>query len=67
MGCYAAYWNRSAKDGMPVEDGIALESATGPEILDYLMRPMPTCAYCSPEARTFAWRNGEPKLEDWIK
>lgn len=67
MGCYASYWNRAAKAELPVEDGIALRSATGPEILDYLMRPMPTCAYCSPAARTFAWRNGTPKLEDWIK
>ncbi len=67
MGCYAAYWNRAAKDGMPAEDGIALGSATGPEILDYLMRPMPTCAYCSPKARAFAWRNGTPRLEDWIR
>ena len=67
MGCYAAYWNRAAKSEMPVEEGIALESATGPEILDYLMRPMPTCAYCSPQARRFAWRNGEPKIEDWVK
>ncbi len=67
MGCYAAYWNRAAKASIPVEDGIALEAASGPEILDYLMRPMPTCAYCSPQARAFAWRNGEPKLEDWIR
>ena len=67
MGCYASYWNRAARPGLPVEDGIALDSATGPEILDYLMRPMPTCAYCSPTVRTFAWRNGEPKIEDWVK
>lgn len=67
MGCYAAYWNRAAAAKLPVEDGLPLDAATGPEILDYLMRPMPTCAYCSPTARYFAWRNGAPKLEDWIK
>ena len=67
MGCYAAYWNRAAKARLPVEEGIGLDSSTGPEILDYLMRPMPTCTSCSPIARSFAWRNGKPKLEDWIK
>ncbi len=67
MGCYAAYWNHAAKAEIPVEGGIAIESATGPAILDYLMRPMPTCAYCSPTARTFTWRHGAPELKDWIK
>ena len=67
MGCYADYWKRAANAELPVEEGIELESATGPEILDYLMRPMSTCAYCSPTAREFAWRNGAPKLEDWVK
>lgn len=67
MGCYAAYWNRGAKTKLPVEDGLPIGSATGPEILDYLMRPMPTCAYCSPTPRSFTWRNGAPKPEDWIK
>ena len=67
MGCYAAYWNRAAKTNLPVEEGMPLDAATGPEILDYLMRPMPICAYCSPTARAFSWRNGAPKLADWIK
>ena len=67
MGCYADYWKRAANAELPVEEGIELDSATGPEILDYLMRPMCTCAYCSPAAREFAWRNGAPKLEDWVK
>ena len=67
MGCYADYWKRAANAELPVEEGIELDSATGPEILDYLMRPMSTCAYCSPAAREFAWRNGAPKLEDWVK
>lgn len=67
MGCYAAYWNQAAKAEIPVEGGIAIESATGPAILDYLMRPMPTCAYCSPTARTFTWRHGAPELKDWVR
>jgi len=67
VGCYAAYWNRAAKVEIPVERGIAVESASGPAILDYLMRPMPACAYCSPTARIFAWHNGSPELRDWIK
>ena len=66
MGCYAAYWNRAASAKLPEEEGIALDSATGPSILEYLMRPVPVCAYCSPSARAFAWRNGAPKLEDWL-
>ena len=67
MGCYAPYWNRVAPNPFPVEKGLALADATGVEILIYLMKPMPTCACCSPTPRTYPWRNGAPKLEDWIK
>ena len=67
MGCYAQYWNRVAPTPFPAEEGMALAGATGAEILLYLMNPIPTCAHCSPTAREFAWRNGAPRLEDWIR
>ena len=67
MGCYAAYWNRVSSTPIPAEDGLPLADATGTGILTYLMRPMPACAHCAPTIRTFAWRNGAPKLEDWLK
>jgi len=67
MGCYARFWNDVSPHPFPPEEGLSLETADGPAILDYLMRPMPACAYCSPEARLFQWRRGEPKLEDWLK
>ena len=67
MGCYAHYWNRAAPTPFPAEDGMPLADATGTGILLYLMRPMPACAHCATTTRYYPWRNGAPKLEDWIR
>ena len=64
-GALASYWNRATGDALPEEAGLPLEEATGPQILDYLARPMATCAHCAASCRVFGWRGGEIDLRDW--
>lgn len=61
---YIGYYNRAAGTSVMSDAGIDIYTASAREILLYLMRPSPACAYCDTEVRTFEWRN-KVRLEDW--
>lgn len=63
---YVAYYNRVAGTSIPQDGGIDIHTATAREILVYLMRPSPTCAYCDVGARFFGWK-GDARPEDWLR
>ena len=63
---FVDYYNRAAGTSVPRDSGIDIHAATAREILAYLMRPSPTCAYCDAGARHFGWK-GDARPEDWLR
>ena len=61
---YVRYYNRVAGTHIVEDKGIDIHSASAREILFYLMRPSPACAFCAPGMRCFDWKN-EVRPEDW--
>ena len=63
--CYAEYYNRVAGVKMFADRGIELASASGREILEYLMHPSLACTHCAASARIFPWKPCSGP-EDWV-
>ena len=63
---YVGYYNRVAGTSVPPDAGIDIHAATAREILAYLMRPSPTCAYCDAGTRHFGWK-GDAHPKDWLR
>ena len=61
---YIRYYNRAAGTSVASDAGVDIHTASAREILLYLMRPSPACAYCDSGMRHFAWKN-EVRPEDW--
>ena len=61
---YIGYYNRAAGTSVASDEGIDIYTASAREILLYLMRPSPACAYCDAGMRHFEWKN-EVRPEDW--
>lgn len=61
---FAGYYNRASGTRMIEDAGIDIHSASARDILRYLMRPSPSCAFCAPGMRHFPWKNSV-RPEDW--
>ncbi len=61
---FAGYYNRASGTQMAEDAGMDIHSASAWDILLYLMRPSPSCAFCAPGMRHFPWKN-DVRPEDW--
>lgn len=61
---FAGYYNRASGEQVLEDKGIDIHSAEAWDILFYLMRPSPACAFCAPGMRHFPWKN-DVRPEDW--
>jgi hypothetical protein len=66
MSALVRYFNRTFDRSISVNPGFNIHArlATGSRILNYLSKPVPTCAWCSCDLAPFRRTCGEPDPED---